>query len=188
LQGKRVFIFSTTNYLYQAAVAGRERGLSKVFSSDSLGTTGGGGKDIVLPDDWKQQVTDFYGIPHWRMNYGMTELLGVMNGCPHGRYHLTPYIVPFLIDPETGAELPRHGTQTGRFAALDLLAQTYWGGIITGDMVTIEWDTVCPCGRKGGFVHDRISRYATNVTGDDKVTCSATVDNTDAALQTLLAG
>ena len=46
----------------------------------------------------------------------------------------------------------------------------------------------CPCGRKGGFMHDKISRYNTNVTGDDKITCSATVDNTDAALQSLLAG
>jgi hypothetical protein len=65
--------------------------------------------------------------------------------------------------------------------------QTYWGGIITGDKVTVDYDGNCKCGRHGPFVHDNIGRFSEAVTGDDKVTCSATIDNTDAALQQLLA-
>jgi hypothetical protein len=188
LRGKRVFIFGTTNIIYQAAAAGLARGIDHVFTADSVACTGGGGKDVVLPPDWPQQIHKFTGIPHWRMNYAMTEMIGMFTGCPQGRYHATPYTIPFVLDPETGVELPRNGIQTGRLGLLDLLAQTYWGGIITGDMVTIDWDSGCPCGRKGAFFHDTIARYATNVTGDDKITCAATIDNTDAALQKLLAG
>ena len=69
---------------------------------------------------------------------------------------------------------------------MDLLPSSYWGGIVTGDQVTLEWDRVCPCGRKGVHAHDSISRYSEAVTGDDKITCAATIDNTDAALQQLL--
>jgi hypothetical protein len=84
--------------------------------------------------------------------------------------------------PISGAVLPRQGTQTRRLAVMDLLGQTYWGGIITGEKVTIEWDAACPCGRKGGFMHDNIECYSSTVTGDDRITCAATVDNIDEAL------
>jgi hypothetical protein len=157
-----------------------------VFAADSVGTTGGGGKDVAIPDDWPALARKFTGIRNFKLSYGMTEMIGVMSRCPEGYFHIPPYYIPYLLDPETGAILPREGTQTGQFAALDLLAQTYWGGVISGDKVTIEWDRVCPCGRKGAHIHDSIGRYATNVTGDDKITCSATIDNTDSALQNLL--
>jgi hypothetical protein len=187
LRGQRVFLFSQTSYMLQAAREGAARGLSKVFAPDSVGAVGGGGKDVVLPPDWREIINTFTGMSQWNISYAMTELTGVMPGCPQGEYHIPPWIVPFVVDPETGSVLPREGSQTGRFAAFDLLAQTYWGGIISGDMVTIEWDRDCPCGRKGAHIHSPVTRYATNVTGDDKITCAATVDNTDAALQKLLA-
>ena len=189
LKGKRVYINSQTSYLFQAATEGLKRGLRDVFSKDSIGIAGGGGKGIVLPPNYRDTIAEFTGIPrsHWAPNsYGMTELTGVIPGCIDDHAHLPPYLVPFLVNPETGAMLPREGRQTGRFAAFDLLAQNMWGGIITGDKVTIEWDRQCPCGRTGPHVHNSISRFDATVTGDDKVTCSATVDNTDAALQALL--
>ena len=188
LRGQRVFVFSQTGYMLQAAQAGLAQGISNVFAADSVGTVGGGGKGVVLPPDWREIIQKFTGISRWITDFAMTELNGVMPGCPHRYYHFPPWIVPFLLDPETGALLPRSGTQTGRLAAFDLLAQNYWGGIISGDKVTMEWDRACPCGRKGVHAHNDIDRYAATVTGDDKITCSATVDNTDAALQKLLAG
>lgn len=187
LQGKRVFIFSQSGFLYQASMAGLERNLSGVLAPDSVASHGGGGKGMVLPEGWFEQVKKFTGIPHWKMSYGMTEIISMFPYCPHDRFHAPPFTVPFLLDPESGAILPRQGTQTGRFAALDLLAQTYWGGTVSSDMITIEWDSACPCGRKGAFIHNNIERYSSNVTGDEKITCSATVDNSDAALQRLLA-
>ncbi|OAP33588.1 hypothetical protein A8O16_03360 [Sphingobium sp. 20006FA] len=186
LKGKRVMVTSQTSYLVQAAQQGLARGIRDVFSSDSCGSVGGGGKGVVLPDDWERQIGDFTGISKWVHSYGMTEITGSMPRCPEGYYHAAAYHIPFVLDPETGAPLPREGRQTGRFACLDLLAQTYWGGIVSGDQVTVEWDRQCPCGRKGTHIHDTVTRYSEAVTGDDKVTCSATVDNTDAALKSLL--
>jgi hypothetical protein len=189
LRGKRVFVSCITNALFQAAEEGIARGITGVFAPDSYGTTGGGGKGTVLPSNWKERVVEFSGIPksRWQISYGTTELTGPMVRCSEGYYHIPAYFVPFLLDPTSGAPLPRSGTQTGRFAAFDALAQNMWGGIITGDKVTIDWDRDCGCGRKGAHIHDDVERYSESVTGDDKVTCSSTVDNTDAALQSLLA-
>lgn len=187
LRGQRVFVSATSNLLYQAAAAGLERGMRNVFASNSIGMTGGGGKGIDLPSNWLDVIREFTGIPHWKMTYGMSELVGVMPMCDEGYYHVPPFYISFLLDPESGAVLPREGIQTGRYAFLDLLAQTNWGGIITGDKVTIHWDARCRCGRKGPRIRSDITRYSAEVTGEDKVTCAATVDNADAALQQLLA-
>jgi hypothetical protein len=100
----------------------------------------------------------FTGIQNWSCAYAMSELTGIMHACPDGYYHVAPYIVPFLLDPKSNAPLPRKGRQTGRFAALDLLPQHYWGGILTGDKVTMEWDRECPCGRKGVHLHQSVER------------------------------
>jgi hypothetical protein len=171
-----------------ASLEGLNKGISGVFGADSVAAMGGGGKDVKLPANWRQSVEEFSGIHRWTTNYSMTELTGPIPRCREGHYHVPPYFVPFLLDPESGHTLPREGRQTGRFAALDLLAQTFWGGVISGDRVTIEWDRTCTCGFKGPHLLDPVSRYAATVTGDDKITCAATVDNTDAALQQLLAG
>lgn len=184
--GQRVCLFAQSNFLYPAAVAGLKSGIRHAFTADSIGSSGGGSKDVVLPKNWRDIATEFTGIVRWHNSYAMSELQSLFPNCPERRFHLHPLIIPFLLDPVTGAPLPRTGVQTGRFAALDLLAQTFWGGTITGDKVTIDWDGACECGRKGAYVHDSIQRYDTAVTGDDKVTCAATIDNTDAALQRLL--
>jgi hypothetical protein len=184
--GQRVLLFAQTNFLYPAARQGLEKGIRHAFKPDSIGCSGGGSKDVVLPPDWRAVATEFSGIARWNSSYAMSELLSIFPNCPQGHFHLHPLVIPFLLDPETGAPLPRTGVQTGRFAGFDLLAQTLWGGTISGDKVTIDWDGACGCGRKGAFVHDSVERYATSVTGDDKVTCAATIDNTDAALQRLL--
>jgi hypothetical protein len=188
LRGKRVFVTAIAGGLFQASEEGLARNVHGAFTADSIGLTGGGGKDTILPPDWKQQLFNFSGIPpaRWYFNYGTTELTGPMPGCPEGYFHIPAYIIPFLLDPITGVILPREGRQTGRFAGFDLLAQNLWGGVITGDKITIEWDRDCPCGRKGAHIKDDVQRYSESVTGDDKVTCSATVDNTDAALKSLL--
>ena len=187
LKGKRVFIFSQSSYLTQAAKEGIARGVRGVFAPDSWANYGGGGKGVVLPDNWQELIHEFSGISAFKQGYGMTEITGSMGMCPKGHYHFQKFVIPFLLTPDGSKALPREGRQTGRFGALDLAAQHLWGGLITGDKLTIEWDVPCGCGRKGAYVAGPISRYDESVTGDDKISCAATVDNTDAALQTLLA-
>ena len=187
LKGQRVFMMGQANYLYQSGLDAAERGISNVFSPDSLLTMGGGGKGLItLPPDWSDQVKNFTGIENMIVSYGMSEITGTMSRCEDGYFHLPPYFIAYLLDPEARAMLPRTGQQTGRFACMDLLPFSYWGGIVSGDKVTIEWDRQCPCGRTSAHIHDTITRYSEAVTGDDKVTCAATVDNTDMALKQLL--
>jgi hypothetical protein len=186
LRGRRVFLFSQTSYLAQAAREGLARNVRNVFASDSVLKAGGGGKGVVLPENWEQMVREFTGIPVMREGYGMTELTGSMDLCPHGHYHFQRFIIPFLLTQDGRSVLPRQGRQTGRLAALDLAAQHLWGGLVTGDIVTIDWDTPCACGRKGAYLLNSIGRADESVTGDDKISCAATIDNTDAALQSLL--
>jgi len=147
---------------------------------------GGGGKGTVLPPDYLETIIEFSGIRKWDVSYGMTELIGFIPKCEQGHYHVPPYDIPFVLDPESGAAYPRKGIVTGRFAFLDLLSQTSWGGLVSGDKVTINFDGGCACGRTGAYIHSDIERYSATVTGDDKITCAATVDNTDAALKQLL--
>ena len=186
LQGRRILIGGTTNMIYNAALGGLKLGMRNMFAPDSVAMHGGGAKGLVLPADHMETIMEFSGIRKWHISYGMSELIGFIPYCEHGHYHVPPYDIPFILDPETGAAYPRKGTATGRFAYLDLISQTLWGGLISGDKVTLNFDGGCSCGRTGAYIEGHIERYAATVTGDDKVTCAATVDNTDAALKQLL--
>ena len=187
LRGKRVLAGGFTNLLQEAARTGLGRGMRNIFAPGSIGMTGGGNKDGALLPNWLDLVREFTGIQKWAMNYGMSEMISLMPMGDEGWYHVPPYVIPFLLDPVSGALLPRTGVVTGRLAFYDLLAQTNWGGIISGDKVTIDWDGPSPSGRKAPRIRSDITRYSAEITGEDKVTCAATVDQTDAALQALLA-
>jgi len=64
--------------------------------------------------------------------------------------------------------------QTGRFAFFDLLAESYWGGFITGDRITMYWGDDCECGWKGPRLDRDIARFSELEDGDDKITCAGT--------------
>jgi hypothetical protein len=78
-----------------------------------------------------------------------------------------------LLDAD-GNVLPREGTRSGRYAFFDLLAETYWGGFITGDRITIHWDEDCACGWKGPRLERGIKRFSELAGGDDKISCAGT--------------
>ena len=63
---------------------------------------------------------------------------------------------------------------TGRAAFFDLAAETRWGGFISGDEITVNWEDECPCGRKSQFIEGTIERYSDKRGGDDKISCAAT--------------
>ena len=53
-------------------------------------------------------------------------------------------------------------------------SQTF-GGVITGDEVTIDWDLECPCGRTTVALEHEIMRYSEKRDGaEDKISCAAT--------------
>lgn len=176
LRGKRVFMIGTYNMMYDIAKAGLDRGVKDVFAKNSAVLTGGGMKGFVLPDNFMDVIKEFLGVDRIQVGYGFSEASTFHWACEEGRYHVMPWVVPFVLDPDTSEPLPRTGRQTGRSAVYDILLRAHWGGVITGDEVTIDWDLQCPCGRTSVAFEGDIMRYSEKQgVEDDRITCAATM-------------
>lgn len=173
-RGQRVRIGGTSADLVRLALKGRETGLACDFADDSILMAGGGMKGFKdAPADWEQLIKDFFGIDRIRSMYGMSECMGTAPKCDADYFHFLPYTIPIVLD-ENAVPLPTEGVQTGRMALFDLLAETYWGGFISGDRVTIHWDYACACGWGGPRIEKNVARFGELDGGDDKITCAGT--------------
>ncbi|MFW9996108.1 MAG: hypothetical protein ACFFD4_28970 [Candidatus Odinarchaeota archaeon] len=169
-RGQRVFVMAPVTDLLQVALEGQKENISCVFSPDSVLLTGGGLKGFDAPDNWKQLLRDFYGVERLYEGYGMSECISFNPICKNGHYHFFPWNVPVVL-AEDGTPLSRESVQTGRMGLFDLLAETYWGGFLTGDKVTVHYND-CGCGWKGPWVEDNIMRFSDLSGDDDKISCS----------------
>jgi len=173
-RGQRVKLGGSFADLVKTARSGIEKGLKPEFGAGSFMMTGGGMKGFKdAPDDWEGYVKDYFGIDTIGMFYGMSEVMSMSPRCSEGNFHILPVTIPLLFDSDMNL-LPREGAQTGRYAFFDLMAQTYWGGFISGDEVTVHWDEDCGCGWKQPYVGPSIRRYSEMEGGDDKITCAGT--------------
>jgi hypothetical protein len=174
-RGQRVRIGGSFPDLTRLAVKGLDRGVRCEFAPDSILIAGGGMKGYRdAPPDWEQRIEDFLGVDRMYSHYGMSEVMGNAPRCTEGFYHYFPFTRPVVLDDDFVA-LPRQGVQTGRLALFDFLAQTYWGGFISGDRVTIHWDDECPCGWPNPRVDHDIVRFSElEGVADDKLTCAGT--------------
>lgn len=175
-RGKRVKIGGTGADLVRTAKTGIDKGLKTSFAPGSFIMTAGGLKGYKdAPEDWEAFVQDYFGVDRIGSIYGMSECMGIAPRCSQGHYHIPPWTLPILLDADMN-ELPREGSQTGRFAMFDLLAETYWGGFTSGDKVTIHWDEDCPCGWTAPRVGPEIVRFSELEGGDDKISCSGSAE------------
>lgn len=171
-RGKRVNIGGTSSELYKLAEAGMKNNVKCEFAPDSILFGGGGMKGVKnVPDNWEQIICDYFGMEKMGSLYSMSEMMALSPKCAHGHYHFPAYAIPFMLDPDA-KPLPRKGVQTGRFAVFDLLAETYWGGFISGDKLNMHYEDDCPCGWKGPYIDGEIVRFAESEGGDDKITCA----------------
>lgn len=184
LRGKRIYTQGPWSNLFNVASAGLEMGMKEVFAPDSILITVGGPKGQKLPDDWQEQVKRFFGTESFLHMYGMSEVMANNKLCSANRYHIEPWSILFVLDPDTGKTLPREGVQTGRAAFYDLQAETYWGGFVSGDEVTVDWN-YCSCGQLSPHISPSIVRYSDKKGGDDKISCAAAADAHESALQYL---
>jgi hypothetical protein len=159
----------------------RERGIPDGdFHPETMINAGGGIKNVKLPDDYKEQLDRFYGKVVRPAYYGMTELASLMPRCEEGRYHSSAGLIWLVLD-QAGERLLTErdavdGKAEGRFAFVDLLYEGRWGGVITGDKVTIDYKPVCACGRAGPTLLDNITRWAAPGQ-DDHIGCAGTIDS-----------
>ena len=178
---KKLLVAGMWSGLYNVAKAVRDQGYgAKDFNPDNAIYVGGGLKRAQLPADYQEFVYGTFNIPkgrHFQM-YSMQELNSGMPKCAdHGRYHVPPWLVPILLDKTGDAALPHNfdGEIEGRAAFFDLSLDGRWGGVISGDKISIDYRPCPHCGNRSPSVADTIGRYA-DLEGDDKIGCAGTID------------
>ncbi len=165
--------------LYEACVEVRNRGYSgKDFLGDNTCFIGGGLKGADLPANYKEFVFETLNLDSARnyQMYSMQELSSSFPRCQKGgRYHIAPWMVCLPLD-KSGEQLVEigKGEIEGRAAFFDLSLDARWGGVISGDRIHVDFGP-CACGHRGPSIRDDIARYK-DLEGDDKITCSGTVD------------
>jgi len=187
-RGQKVKIGGLFADLYRVAQTGMDKGIRCEFAPGTLVMGGGGMKGFkTAPDNWQEIVKEFFGAERLITLYGFSENIAQAPQCSHGYYHFFPYTVPMLMGPD-GAPLPREGVQKGRLAVFDLLAESYWGGFVSGDEVTLHVDDECGCGWKGPRIEKGIRRYSEMEGGDDKITCAGSVTAYDEFMDYVMSG
>ena len=191
LKGEAVILNGILPAVFESARRALEAGLERLFAPASLFFLVGGAKGQVFPEDFRQQIERFSGLPYPPTGYGMTESASsITRMCPQGRYHIQPNIIPFLLEPENGILRAREGVQRGRYGFIDIAAQTRWGGFLTSDEMTLDFGdaTPCPCGRQGPYIKGDIRRLSDSEGGDDKITCAGAPAVHDRAAEFLARG
>ncbi len=176
---KKLMVSGLWSGLYAVAKVVREKGYAaKDFHPDNCIYVGGGLKRALLPPDYREFVHQTFNIPDNRdfQNYSMQELNSGMPKCQKGdRYHIPPWIVPVILNRDGDALAGEaKGEVEGRAAFFDLSMDGRWGGVISGDKISIDYGH-CACGQKGPSVRNTIARYA-DLEGDDKIGCAGTID------------
>jgi hypothetical protein len=174
----KLFIGTMLAGAYELAIAVKARGVSGAdFTEENALFTGGGLKGAQLPPDFRQTIYETFNIDerHAYQLYSMQELNTDFPRCTAGRYHTAPWVVALPLD-ESGEHLldTDDGEVEARAAFLDLALEGRWGGVITGDRVTIDFGR-CACGRQGPHIGPDIMRYADLESGD-KISCAGTID------------
>ena len=164
--------------LYPLAVGVREQGYSgKDFQPDTALLTGGGLKGTDLPPDYREFIFDTFNLADERVfqMYSMQELNTPFPRCRAGRYHVAPWVMMLPLDAPGEQLLDATEREIeARAAFFDLSLDGRWGGVISGDRVTVDF-RACHCGHQGPTVGPEIVRYA-DLEGGDKITCAGTID------------
>jgi hypothetical protein len=175
-----IYVVGLWASLYKIAETVRAMGYSgKDFNPENTSYIGGGLKGAQLPSNYRAFIYETFNLRPERnyQMYGMQEINSSMPRCQKGgRYHLPPWLVPIVLNKDGDALVPQHGSGEveGRAAFFDLALDGRWGGVISGDQVSIDFGP-CACGHVGPSVRDTITRYS-DIQGDDKIACSGTVD------------
>jgi hypothetical protein len=164
--------------LHPLAEGVRERGYdSNDYHDANVLFVGGGLKGTILPPDYQETIFDTFGVSEQRVFhfYSMQEINTSFPRCTSGRYHVAPWVLVLPLDA-TGEHLvdTSSGEVECRAAFLDLSLEGRWGGVISGDRVTIDVGP-CQCGHQGPTFGPDITRYS-DLEGGDKISCAGTID------------
>lgn len=176
-----IVILGLSTTLYQMMEMARARGhATGTLHPDSHVSVSGGKKGVDVPPDFNEQMIEYFGLTDriYSNPYGMAEMSGACPPLP-GRagWAIPPWIIPLAIERSGEtlmSPLDGKGVAEGRFAFLDLLVEGRWGGLVTGDKVTID-HAPNDHGIKVPVVR-KLERFKDLPGGDDKTTCAGTID------------
>lgn len=147
LEGQRVLMMGSPHSLASIARAGLMQGIGGNFASHSARIVVGGLKGLEEPPEFETMLKQFLGPSIALEGYGATEMNTGYLKCPIGRFHVSPWVVAWVLDPTNNWQpKPREGVQEGRGAFLDLAFESAWGGLVTADHIEIDYRP-CSCGR-----------------------------------------
>jgi hypothetical protein len=164
--------------LYQIAEGIRAKGHGgDDFDPNNAVMVAGGLKGAVLPPNYREYVLATFNVSEERLYhmYSMREINATFPLCHAGRYHISPWVIMLPLD--VGGE---HVLDAGdaeieaRAAFFDTSIEGRWGGVISGDRITVSFDK-CECGHQGPTVGQDIRRYS-DLPGGDKITCAGSID------------
>jgi hypothetical protein len=164
--------------LYRIAEGIRAKGHGgDEFNPDNALMVAGGLKGAVLPPNYREYVLDTFNVSEQRLYhmYSMREINATFPLCHAARYHISPWVIMLPLDM-SGEQLLDAGDSEieARAAFFDTSIEGRWGGVISGDRITVSFDK-CECGHEGPTVGRDITRYS-DLPGGDKITCAGSID------------
>jgi hypothetical protein len=164
--------------LFPIAEAVRAKGCSaKDFQAENAMFVAGGLKGAALPENYREYILETFNIPEQRMyqTYSMREINTTFPLCSAERYHISPWVIVLPLDVSGEEWLdPGDGEVEARAAFMDLSIEGHWGGIISGDKVSVSFNK-CACGHQGPTVGREIMRFS-DLPDGDKISCAGSID------------
>jgi hypothetical protein len=163
-QDEKLLFMGYWGFQFRTAKLVREMGYgAEDFNPDNCSHAAGGLKRAKLPADYQEFVYETWNIPPERHSqaYGMQELGSTVPRCREGkRHHIPAWLVPLVLNKDGDALLPHDdGLVEGRAAFFYLSLDGRWGGIISGDKISLEYGP-CACGNASPSIRDDVVRYA----------------------------
>lgn len=173
-----IMISGMFGQLYPIAEAVRAEGFSgDDFGGENAMFVAGGLKGAVLPENYREYILETFNVTEERMYhmYSMREINSTFPLCRAERYHISPWVMMLPLDV-SGENLldAGEGDLEARAAFMDLSIEGRWGGIISGDKVSVSF-AKCACGHQGPTVAREITRYA-DLPDGDKISCAGSID------------
>jgi hypothetical protein len=177
-RNRPIMVSGMFGQLYPIAEAVRAKGFGgDDFHPQNSMFVAGGLKGAVLPENYREYILETFNVSEERMYhmYSMRELNSTFPLCRAQRYHISPWVIALPLDV-SGEQLLEagDGEVEARAAFMDLSIEGRWGGIISGDKVSISFGK-CRCGHEGPTVAREILRFSELPDGD-KISCAGSID------------
>jgi hypothetical protein len=176
-RAEKLLISGFIPHVFPLALGVRERGYGGDDFADNALFTGGGLKGAQLPADYREVMFETFNLTEGRVNHfsSMQELGTSFPRCGSGRYHVPAWVMVLPLDTPGEVLLETsEGDIQARAAFLDLSLEGRWGGVISGDRVSVDFGR-CECGHEGPHFGADIVRFA-ELEGGDKISCAGTID------------